>query len=92
MKEGEIVREMHTRFTAIINDLNYLGEDIRPSKQVRKILSILPKSRESKVDAITDARDLQTMTMDELIGNIKTYEIKKQQDKSKNKHKKEKKY
>lgn len=29
------------------------------------------------------------MTMDELKGNIKTYEIKKQQDKSKGEHKKE---
>lgn len=30
------------------------------------------------------------MTMDELTGNFKTYEIKKKQDKSKGEHKKEK--
>lgn len=34
MKEGESVQEIHTRFTAITNELHYMGEDIRPSKQV----------------------------------------------------------
>ena len=32
---------------------------------------------ESKVDAITEARDLDTLAMDELIGNLITYELKK---------------
>ncbi|XP_070012287.1 intracellular protein transport protein USO1-like [Nicotiana sylvestris] len=47
------------------------------NKLVRKILSVLPGSWESKVNVITEAKDLQTLTMDELIGNLKTYEMKK---------------
>ena len=45
-------------------------------KQVWKILKILPKTWESKVDAITEAKDLMTLPMDELIVNLKTYELK----------------
>ncbi|PHT38315.1 Myosin-11 [Capsicum baccatum] len=68
----------------------FYGEDIRLTKQVRKVLSILSKSWESKVNAIAEARDLKSFTMDELIGNLKTYEMKKQQDQAKRKPKKEK--
>lgn len=76
IKEGETIQEMHTRFIAITNELYYLGEDIIPTKQICKVLSILPKSQESKVNAITEVGDLKTMTMDKLIGNLKTYEPK----------------
>ncbi|XP_075075078.1 uncharacterized protein LOC142162636 [Nicotiana tabacum] len=66
MKDDESIQDMHTRFTSIINELYYLGESIPRNKLVRKILSILPSSWESKVNAIIEAKDLQTLTMDEL--------------------------
>ncbi|XP_070026663.1 uncharacterized protein [Nicotiana sylvestris] len=47
------------------------------NKLVRKILSVLPGSWESKVNAITEAKDLQKLTIDKLIDNLKTYEMKK---------------
>ena len=49
-------------------------------KQVRKILKILPKSWESKVDVITEAKDLMTLPMDEVIGNLQTYELNKSKE------------
>lgn len=61
-----------------------------PTKQVRKVLSILPKSWENKIYAITEARNLKILIMDEVIENIKTYKIKKHQEQSKKEHKKEK--
>lgn len=36
---------------------------------------------ESKVEAITEARDLDTLVMDELIDNLTIYELKKNQEK-----------
>ncbi|XP_070022695.1 uncharacterized protein [Nicotiana sylvestris] len=60
------------------------------NKLVRKILSVLPGSWESKVNAITEAKDLQTLTMDELIGNIKIYEMKRKKDSKRREPKKEK--
>ncbi|XP_015159851.1 uncharacterized protein [Solanum tuberosum] len=89
-KEGETIHEMNTRFTSITNELRCLGEPIHPRKQVRKILRVLPKSWESKVNVITEVRDLNTLTMDDLIGNLQTYELNRQQRSNVKERKKEK--
>ncbi|KAH0712161.1 hypothetical protein KY289_008120 [Solanum tuberosum] len=44
-------------------------------ERVNKVLRTLPRSREIKVTAITEAKDLTNMTLDELVGNLKTYEM-----------------
>ncbi|XP_049347721.1 uncharacterized protein LOC125812241 [Solanum verrucosum] len=88
--EGENIHEKHSRFTSITNELCCLSEPIHPSKKARKILRVFPKSWESKVNAITEARDLKTLTMDDLIGNLQTYELNKLQDSSKKEGKKDK--
>ncbi|XP_070036976.1 uncharacterized protein [Nicotiana tomentosiformis] len=90
MKYDENIQDMHTRFTSIINELHSLGETIPRNKLVRKILSVLPSSWESKVNAITEANDLQTLTIDELVGNLKTYEMKKKKDNERREPKREK--
>ncbi|XP_070030118.1 uncharacterized protein [Nicotiana sylvestris] len=68
MKDDESIQDMHTRFTYIINELHSLGEIIPGNKLVRKILSVLPSSWESKVNVITEAKDMQELTIDELVG------------------------
>ena len=67
-----------------------MGEPISMTKQVRKVLRILPKSWESKFDAITEAKDLKVLTMDALIGNLKTHEMNRNHDLSKREIKKDK--
>ncbi|XP_019263390.1 PREDICTED: uncharacterized protein LOC109241124, partial [Nicotiana attenuata] len=67
MKDDESVQDIHTRFTSIINELHSLGETIPRNKMVRKILNVLPSSWESKVNAITEATELQELTIDELV-------------------------
>ncbi|XP_027772674.1 uncharacterized protein LOC114077194 [Solanum pennellii] len=90
MKEGETIHEMFTKLSSITNELRSLGEPINMSKQVKKVLRILPKSWESKVDAITEAKDLKVLTMDALIGNLKTHEMNRNHDSSKKEVKKDK--
>nr|XP_009802548.1 PREDICTED: uncharacterized protein LOC104248056 [Nicotiana sylvestris] len=80
MEDDESIKDMYTQFTSIINELYSLGESILRNKLVRKILNILPSSWESKFSAITKAKDLQTLATDELVGNLKTYEMKKKKD------------
>ncbi|XP_075077269.1 uncharacterized protein LOC142164005 [Nicotiana tabacum] len=77
IKDDESIQDIHTRFTSIINELHSLGEIIPRNKLVRIILSVLPGSWESKVNTIIEAKDLQKLTIDKLIGNMKTYEMKK---------------
>ncbi|XP_060177945.1 uncharacterized protein LOC132607884 [Lycium barbarum] len=76
MKESKSIHEMHTRFTSIINKLYFLGEVSTTTKLVRKILRVLLNSWDSKVNAISEAKDVDTLTVDELIGNLKTYKMK----------------
>ena len=67
MTEGETIQEMHTWFTDIINEIYSLGEIIPNWKAVRKLLSVLPESWESKVEVIAEARDIDKLGMDYLI-------------------------
>lgn len=71
---------MHTRFTTITNELNSLGEIIPINKLVSKFLSVLSASQLSKVNEISEAWDLESLSIDYLIGKLKTYELKKHQD------------
>ncbi|XP_069154467.1 uncharacterized protein [Solanum lycopersicum] len=64
MAEGETIQDMHTRFTSIINEMYSLGEIVPNKKAVRKLLSVLPETWKSKVEAITKARDLDSLGMD----------------------------
>ncbi|XP_070017679.1 uncharacterized protein [Nicotiana sylvestris] len=90
MKDDESIQDMHTRFTSIINELLSLSDSIPRNKLVRKILSILPSSWESKVNATTEVKDLHELTVDELVGNLKTYEMKRKIDTKRREPKKEK--
>lgn len=90
MLKEESIQDMYTRFSAIVNEIYSLGELIPIGKAIRKLLSILPKPWESKVEVITKTRDLDMLTMDELIRNLLTYKLKKNQEKELNDKCKEK--
>ncbi|XP_060190430.1 uncharacterized protein LOC132619592 [Lycium barbarum] len=90
MKDDESIQDMHTRFTSIINEFYSLSEIIPINKRVQKTLGVLPGSWKSKVNVITEAKDLEKMTIDDLIGNLKTYEVKKEKELERRKPRKEK--
>jgi len=71
----ETVMDMYTRFTHITNELKSLGKSFTTEELVRKILRILPQSWESKVTTIQEARKMNEISLDELIGNLQTYEL-----------------
>ncbi|GAA0143230.1 hypothetical protein LIER_35699 [Lithospermum erythrorhizon] len=48
---------------------------MRNEKLVRKILKTLPKRFAHKVTAIEESQDFTTMMVDELIGNLTTFEM-----------------
>jgi len=68
---------MYTYFTHITNELKSLGKSFTPEELVRKILRFLPHSWEAKVTAIQEAKDIKKMTLDELIGNLQTHELRR---------------
>jgi len=87
MKETENIDEMYGRFTIIMNELRSLEKDFTVHERVRKILRCLPKSWRHIVTAITEAKDLKKLRLEDLIGSLKAHEVLLQEDKSSNKSK-----
>ncbi|GAV71628.1 UBN2 domain-containing protein, partial [Cephalotus follicularis] len=74
MHDNESISDMFTRFTTIINSLKNLGKYYPNQELVRKILRCLPKSWTPKVTTIEEAKDLSTLTLEQLLGSLMTHE------------------
>jgi len=77
MSDKETVMEMYTRFTHITNELKSLGKSFTTEELVGKILRFLPQSWEANVTAIQEAKNVNAISLDEFIGNLQTYEIRR---------------
>jgi len=64
-------------FSIIINKLRSLGKIFTFEELVREVLRILFASWESKVTALKKVKELSTITLDELVGNLRTYEMRR---------------
>ena len=58
-----------------MNSAFNLGEKIPEPKIVRKILRSLPEQFHAKITAIEESKDIDTIPLMELIGNLQTYEL-----------------
>ncbi|KAH9686494.1 hypothetical protein KPL70_014367 [Citrus sinensis] len=74
MEQNENVYSMYTRFTDIVNTLGALGKTFSNSEKVKKIIRSLPKEWRPKRTAIEEAKDLNTLPLDNLIGSLISYE------------------
>ncbi|GJV16246.1 UBN2 domain-containing protein [Tanacetum coccineum] len=72
---GETIDSGFTRFNAIVTSLKSLDLDHSSKNHVRKFFRALPLKWIAKVTAIEEAKDLATLPLDELIENLKVYEI-----------------
>ncbi|GJW98402.1 hypothetical protein Tco_0180210 [Tanacetum coccineum] len=99
MKRGKCVclrfesnpkEEKRVRFNTIITSLKALDESFSSRNHVRKFLTALPTKWRPKVTAIKESKDLSTLPLDELIGNLKVYEVVLEKDLEISKSKKEK--
>ncbi|MBA0756313.1 hypothetical protein Gogos_021462 [Gossypium gossypioides] len=67
---------MFGHFTHIINGFKAFGK-IYPNKDmVKKMLNSLPMSWEAKVRAIEESKDLNSLSFDELISYLLTYQMR----------------
>lgn len=90
MKLDETIPQMFTRFTDIINGLTSLGKIYTNAEIVRKVLRSLPKSWETKVIAITGAKDLSKLSLDELMRSFLTHKLIMQEGKEEENNNKKK--
>ncbi|GJZ42234.1 zf-CCHC domain-containing protein [Tanacetum coccineum] len=71
----ETIDSSFTRFNAIVTSLKSLSPDYSSKNHVRKFLRALPLKWRAKVTAIEEDKDLATLPLDELSGNLKVYEM-----------------
>ncbi|GKE28165.1 zf-CCHC domain-containing protein [Tanacetum coccineum] len=73
--EEESIDIGFARFNTIITSLNALDEGFSSKNYVRKFLRALHPKWRAKVTAIEESKDLTSLSLDELIGNLKVYEV-----------------
>ncbi|GJV51735.1 hypothetical protein Tco_1447476 [Tanacetum coccineum] len=85
--EEESIDNAFAKFNTIITSLKALDESFSSKNCVRKFLRALHPKWHAKVTAIKESKNLTTLSLDELIGNLKVYEevIKKDSETVKSK-------
>nr|GEU39246.1 zf-CCHC domain-containing protein/UBN2 domain-containing protein [Tanacetum cinerariifolium] len=72
--EEESINNAFARFNTIITSLKALDEGFSSKNYVRKFLRALHSKWRAKVTSIEESKNLTTLPLDELIGNLKVYE------------------
>ena len=75
MEEDESFDEFYAKLKDIINSVFNLGETIPEPKVVRKVFRSLPERFHVKITAIEESKDIDSIPLTELVGNLKTYEL-----------------
>ena len=75
MEEDESFNEFYAKLKDIVNLAFNLGETILESKIVRKVLKSLPERFHAKITTIEESKDIDKIPLNELVGNLQTYEL-----------------
>ena len=75
ISENESFDSFYSKLNEVAISKFNLGEKIKDSKGVRKILRSLPESFHAKVTTIEESKDLDEIKVQELIGSLQTYEL-----------------
>ncbi|GJW43599.1 zf-CCHC domain-containing protein [Tanacetum coccineum] len=90
ISDDETIDCAFARFNTIITSLKALDESFSSRNHVRKFLRALLTKWRPKVTTIEESKDLSTLPLDELNGNLKFYEVVLEKDSEISKRKKEK--
>nr|GEZ52105.1 putative reverse transcriptase domain-containing protein [Tanacetum cinerariifolium] len=75
ISEDESIDGAFARFNTIITSLKALDEGYSSKNYVRKFLRALHPKWRAKVTTIEESKDLTSLSLDELIGNLKVHEM-----------------
>ncbi|GJZ98227.1 zf-CCHC domain-containing protein [Tanacetum coccineum] len=75
ISEDESIDSAFARFNTIIASLKALDEGYSSKNYIRKFLRALHPKWRAKVTAIEESKDLTSLSLDELIGNLKVHEM-----------------
>jgi len=75
MKDDESIEQMYSRFQTLVSGLQIPKKSYLASDHVRKIPRSLPARWRPKVTAIEEAKDLNTLSVEDLVSSLKVHEI-----------------
>src|SRR4030066_734468 len=75
MSEDETIESMFTRFQTLVSGLQVLKKSYTTPDHVKKILRSLPAKWRPKVTAIEEERDLNALSLENLISSLKCHEL-----------------
>ncbi|GJU81072.1 zf-CCHC domain-containing protein [Tanacetum coccineum] len=75
ISEDESIDSTFARFNTIITSLKAFDEGYSCKNYVRKFLRALHPKWRAKVTAIEESKDLTSLSLDELVGNLKVHEM-----------------
>ncbi|GJV04586.1 retrovirus-related pol polyprotein from transposon TNT 1-94 [Tanacetum coccineum] len=75
ISEDESIDSTFARFNTIITSLKALDESYSSKNYIRKFLRALHPKWRAKVTTIEESKDLTSLSLDELIGNLKVHEM-----------------
>jgi len=75
MKDDESIEQMYSRFQTLVSGLQILKKSYVASDHVSKILRSLPARWRPKVTAIEEVKDLNTLSVEDLVSSLKVHEI-----------------
>jgi len=75
MKEDESIETMYSRFQTLVSGLQILKKSYVASDHVNKILRSLPAKWRPNVTTIEEGKDLNTLSVEDLISSLKCHEI-----------------
>ena len=75
MKEDDSFDEFYAKLKDIVNLAFNLGETIPEPKVVKKVLRSLPERFHAKIIATEESKDIDSIPLTEIVGNLQTYEL-----------------
>ena len=76
MKEIEDIDSFMNRLMSIINHLKIYGENVKYRTVIKKVLRSLSTKFDVVVAAVEEAKDLEKLTVDELMGSLLSHEAR----------------
>lgn len=75
VKDEESMNDMFGRLKVLLNNLEALGQTYSKAQINRKVLESFPKVWEPKTTTTQEARDLENLAWDELLGILRVHEV-----------------
>ena len=83
MKKGVLISYYFSRVLTVTNNLKKNGEKLDEVRIMEKILRSLDSKFEHIVAVIEETKDLETMTMEQVLGSLQSYEEKRRRRRNK---------